>query len=346
MSARLVFFLLLCALPAWPQGFAGLGTSAGDFMEVTPGKEITFPKDYAAHPDYRIEWWYLTANLTAADGREFGVQWTLFRAAFTPSDQQSGWQNSNIWMGHAALTTASEHYFTEKFARGGVGQAGVTAEPFEAWIDDWSMATSPRLTTTLSASGAEFSYSLRLHRTALPVLHGDNGYNLKSTTGQASYYYSEPFLTVEGTIRNGSEDIPVTGTAWLDREWSSQPLDFKQIGWDWLALHLPDGEKLMIYSLRGTGDSSFRSGTWIAADGRSETISGDDITLEPLETTTVAERQIPTRWRLSIPARDLIVETTPLNPQSWMDTLYPYWEGPVSFSGSHSGRGYLEMTGY
>jgi len=36
----------------------------------------------------------------------------------------------------------------------------------------------------------------------------------------------------------------------------------------------------------------------------------------------------------------------PLNPQSWMNTLYPYWEGPVSFDGTHAGRGYLEMTGY
>jgi len=23
-----------------------------------------------------------------------------------------------------------------------------------------------------------------------------------------------------------------------------------------------------------------------------------------------------------------------------------YWEGPLRFSGSHTGRGYLEMTGY
>jgi predicted secreted hydrolase len=29
-----------------------------------------------------------------------------------------------------------------------------------------------------------------------------------------------------------------------------------------------------------------------------------------------------------------------------MTTSFPYWEGPVSFTGSHSGTGYLEMTGY
>jgi predicted secreted hydrolase len=31
---------------------------------------------------------------------------------------------------------------------------------------------------------------------------------------------------------------------------------------------------------------------------------------------------------------------------SWMATSFPYWEGPIGFRGSHSGVGYLEMTGY
>jgi len=26
--------------------------------------------------------------------------------------------------------------------------------------------------------------------------------------------------------------------------------------------------------------------------------------------------------------------------------MFPYWEGPVFATGSHEGRGYLEMTGY
>jgi predicted secreted hydrolase len=29
-----------------------------------------------------------------------------------------------------------------------------------------------------------------------------------------------------------------------------------------------------------------------------------------------------------------------------MGTSFPYWEGPISFAGSHAGVGYLEMTGY
>jgi len=29
-----------------------------------------------------------------------------------------------------------------------------------------------------------------------------------------------------------------------------------------------------------------------------------------------------------------------------MGTSFPYWEGPIRFSGSYAGIGYLEMTGY
>jgi predicted secreted hydrolase len=29
-----------------------------------------------------------------------------------------------------------------------------------------------------------------------------------------------------------------------------------------------------------------------------------------------------------------------------MGTSFPYWEGPIRVAGSHTGVGYLEMTGY
>src|SRR3954453_17855443 len=121
------------------QGFAGLGSEAGGFAAVVPGKQLTFPADPAAHPEYRIEWWYLTANLIDAAGAACGVQWTLFRQALAPGPQQQGWANQQIWMAHAAVTRADTHRFGETFARGGIGQAGVEASPFRAWIDGWEM---------------------------------------------------------------------------------------------------------------------------------------------------------------------------------------------------------------
>ena len=130
--------MLHWATSASAQGYAGLGTAADGFAVPQRGYQLSFPADHGAHPDFRIEWWYLTANLEAEDGTEYGVQWTLFRSALEPGEQE-GWQSPQIWLGHAAVTSAEEHLFAEKLGRGGTGQAGVTAEPFEAWIDNWQM---------------------------------------------------------------------------------------------------------------------------------------------------------------------------------------------------------------
>ncbi len=236
----------------------------------------------------------------------------------------------------------------EGFARGGISQAGVSGPPFEAWMDDWAMmGDSPGLDRLrLRASGDAFSYDLALRAEGPLVLQGDQGYSVKSTTGQASYYYSQPFYSLEGTVILEGRTVPVTGRAWLDREWSSQPLSGTQSGWDWFALHLPDGAKLMAFQLRDAAGGTYTSGTWIAADGTPSPQPPGAIEFEALARTEVAGRQIPTRWRLRLPARGIDVATEPVNAQSYMDTAFPYWEGPIRFSGSHAGVGYLEMTGY
>jgi predicted secreted hydrolase len=338
--------------PARAQGFAGLGINAEGFAPVTPGKVFSFPADLGAHPDFRIEWWYVTANLRDAAGVAYGVQWTLFRQATKPGPQQQGWANQQIWMAHAAVTRADLHRYAETFARGGVGQAGVDAQPFQAWIDAWQMrGIAPMNDTTiapleLKASGTGFGYALRLAADRPLVLQGDGGYSRKSSRGQASYYFSQPYFAVTGSLTIDYKLVDVTGQAWMDREWSSQPLAPDQTGWDWFSLHLGEDEKLMLFRLRQTDGQDYASGNWISADGKSAPISPADIRLTPTSFTEVASRKLPTSWRIELPVHGVRIESTALNAQSWMGTSFPYWEGPISFTGSHRGVGYLEMTGY
>ena len=58
--------LALTQRDAGAQGFAGLGMSGNGFAPVVPGRKLVFPRDHGPHPDFRIEWWYVTANLTDA----------------------------------------------------------------------------------------------------------------------------------------------------------------------------------------------------------------------------------------------------------------------------------------
>ena len=334
------------------QGFAGLGENAEGFAAVVPGRTFAFPGDHGPHPEFRIEWWYVTANLRDASGAAYGAQWTLFRQATRPGAQAQGWANQQIWMGHAAVTSADTHRHGEAFARGGVGQAGVDTKPFLAWIDAWEMRGGNPMREAmlapldLKASGADFSYTLRLDADRPLVLQGNAGYSRKSERGQASYYYSQPFFKASGRIGIGDKPVEVTGLAWMDREWSSQPLGPDQTGWDWFSLHLNSGEKLMLYRLRQQDGRNDLLGNWIAPDGRSAEIASAGNSITPVVVTDVAGRKVPTAWRVAIPARGFAIETSALNPKSWMGTSFPYWEGPISFTGSHAGLGYLEMTGY
>jgi predicted secreted hydrolase len=342
----------LGARSALAQGFAGLGKEAGGFAAVVPGKRFVFPGDHGPHPDTRIEWWYVTANLVDSTGAALGAQWTLFRQALRPGAQQEGWANQQIWMGHAAVTRADTHRYSEKFARGGVDQAGVEATPFEAWIDSWQMRGLDQMRDdtiaplALTASGVDFSYKLRLDADRALVLQGDGGYSRKSEREQASYYYSQPFFRVTGSITIGDKPVEVSGQAWMDREWSSQPLASDQTGWDWFSLHFNSGEKLMLYRMRQTDGNHYASGNWISRDGKPEQIASADIQMAPGTSTEIEGRKLPTTWRIAIPRLALTIDCVPLNARSWMGTSFPYWEGPISFKGSHSGVGYLEMTGY
>ncbi|MBN8971411.1 MAG: iron ABC transporter permease [Rhizobiales bacterium] len=337
---------------AWAQGFAGLGGEAAGFARVVPGKRFVFPDDFGAHPEFRIEWWYVTANLRDASGVAYGAQWTLFRQAMAPGPQREGWANQQVWMGHAAVTSATTHQFAETFARGGVGQAGADVAPFEAWIDAWRMSAVPPLSNgtfaplQLTATGTDFEYTLRLNAERPLVLQGDHGYSRKSERGQASYYYSQPYFTATGSIKIGGQSIAVSGPAWLDREWSSQPLAADQTGWDWFSLHLDGGDKVMLFRLRQKDGGHYFAGNWIGRDGQSIPLPSDAIAMTPTAFTDVAQRRVPTRWHVAVPSRGLAVDCTPLNARSWMGTSFPYWEGPIAFHGSHEGVGYLEMTGY
>lgn len=349
-----VFAFMLCmnASVVTGQGFSGLGTEAGEYAKVVPGVSLAFPADHGAHPDFRIEWWYMTANLKDEAGVSYGVQWTLFRQAMVPSDRGEGWQNRQFWMGHAAVVSSGKHYSAERLARGGVGQAGVQSSPFAAWIDNWRMAAPDAVASeslsalAVTASAKDFSYRLDLKGNRPVVLQGDAGYSRKSERDQASYYYSQPYLEVTGSLRIDEQKINVTGKAWVDHEWSSQPLAADQTGWDWFSLHLNSGDKLMLFRLRHTGGKSFFAGNWIDLDGRSVALADTDILMTPSQFSRVEGRDVPTHWTISIPSRGLKLASVPLNPKSWMKTRIQYWEGPITVSGTHSGVGYLEMAGY
>ena len=330
------------------------------YAQVTPGKRLKFPRDHGAHPEFRIEWWYLTANLNDADGRSWGIQWTLFRQALSPQPVTSGWNSNQVWMAHAAITTPDGHYHEQRFARGGIGQAGVTSIGkdgyFNAWLDDWEWrsAHASLLPAQLKFSVNEREVVFSLDAEHEPVANGIEGYSQKSAQGQASYYYSQPFIRVTGQVRDGDSTTQLSGQGWLDREWSSQALAPNQQGWDWFSLHLNDGHKLMVYRLRHEDGEHWLSGNWISPTGESQRLDANSIELKSTRNVTIKtddkeQRELPLDWQIVLGAENRSWFIQPLYDQQWMATRIPYWEGVVLVeddNGKASGIGYMELTGY
>ncbi len=354
--------LMMLYLPASlaQDDFQVLRGDAQDFARVIPGKLIEFPRDHAPHTDFRIEWWYITANLQDEKGRQWGLQWTLFRNALNSQFDADGWHSNQLWMAHAAITSPEGHYFEQRFARGGIGQAGVSdiaaGENFSAWLDDWLWRADglQLFPSMLKFSVGDQRVEMRLDSPANWVLHGDRGYSQKSVHGQASYYYSEPNIKISGTIQTDNKTVSLSGSAWLDREWSSQPLAQNQAGWDWFSLHLDDGNKLMLYRLRENVGEHWLSGSWIDKDGQKQHLGNADIELIPTVTRKInigKKRQVelPLEWTIKLPGLNRQWQIKALYDEQWMATRFAYWEGVVLIeddTGESAGVGYMELTGY
>ena len=343
------------------QDFAILAQAAEGYTQAEPGRRIGFPADHGAHPDYRVEWWYLTANLEDAQGRPHGAQWTLFRTAVRPpgdAEPQNPWQTGQVYMAHFALTWPDGHRGFQRYARGGdhggEAQAGVRASPFAAWLDDWSLASTGDDWLPLEARATQngLAIQLTLASDRPPVLQGELGFSQKHPGGGGSHYYSQPFLEASGWLEIDGRRVEVSGQAWLDREWSSQFLQADQQGWDWIALHLESGEKLMLFQLRprpGTPGSAYRHAVLIGPDGGKRDIGPGQLELEAGGYQQVGGRRLPLAWEIRLPSLDRELTVEALRPDQWMDVDFPYWEGAVTASGDGPGErgvGYMELTGY
>ncbi|HWM94887.1 MAG TPA: lipocalin-like domain-containing protein [Thermoanaerobaculia bacterium] len=321
-------------------------------------REFSFPKDHGPHPEFRTEWWYYTGNLSTQEGRRFGFQLTFFRSAFAPSmpERSSKWATRQAYLAHFTVSDIDGGRFHsfERWSRGALGLAGSRGEPFRVWLEDWSAEGDS--TMRLRAAEDGIALDLVLQPGKPPVLQGVRGLSQKSAEpGNASYYYSLTRMPASGTVSLGNERFAVSGLAWMDREWSTSSLGQDQVGWDWFALQLGDGQDLMLYQLRrkdGTPDPASK-GTLVGPRGESRHLDLQDFELEVTDwwESPRSGARYPAGWRLRIPSGNLDLRIEPLLAGQELDVSFQYWEGAVRVEGASRGqpvrgRGYVEMTGY
>jgi predicted secreted hydrolase len=329
--------------------------AAEDYARVVPDRALDFPRDSGSHPDFRNEWWYITGWLSDSTAAPYGVQITFFRNRPRVAEASaSKFAPRQLLFAHAAIADArlGRLRHDERAARAGFGLAEASETSTDVHISDWSLALSGRGYLT-RVSARDFGFELRFARTQPVLLQGDAGFSRKGKApANASYYYSEPQLRVTGSVRIGSAQSAVTGTAWLDHEWSSEPLAPEAAGWDWTGLNFDDGSALMVFRMRD------RSGATLWAGGALRGANGLVRKIAPEEVSFDAKR----RWRsprgieypvaMEVRAATASYALEPLMDDQELDTRAStgtiYWEGAVrALSGGREvGRGYLELTGY
>lgn len=325
-------------------------------VKVTPQYPMQFPNALGSHPDFPIEWWYVTGWLHNASGKPLGFQITFFRvrppkvwanpSAFNPGE---------LLFAEAALSDPRiRHLLTaQRAARAGLGLAGADRDHTDVWIRHWYLRQRGRDYET-RINGNKIRYRLRFTPTQPALLEGPQGISQKGPDSKnASYYYSLPHLKVSGTVDIKGRRELVSGEAWLDHEWSAAYLPKKAVGWDWLGINLQDGGALMVFMMRRADGAPFwLAGTERNALGQVHYIPAKDIHMQPIGWWRSPQTGIryPVRWQMQV--GNLHLAIVPLMDNQEFDASRSsgtvYWEGAVrAMTGQQTvGKGYLELTGY
>jgi predicted secreted hydrolase len=308
--------------------------------------------------------------MQSAAGNRYGFQLTFFRSRISPPGaekkwprQASAWRTSQVYLAHAAVSDIAgrQHLHAEDVSRAALGMAGVnqSAQHTKVFLKNWSARIEADL-HTLKVDSLDFSYELNFKPAKPVVLHGDHGYSLKgSTPKRASCYYSFTRLDGQGRITIGGDTVAVTGSAWMDHEFSTALLEPGISGWDWFSLQLSDDTEIMVFLLRTDkgGRHPASSGTYVRANGITRPLADKEIKVKVLDTwkSKPSNARYPAHWRMQIASLAIDARITSNLPDQEMRTLgstgVTYWEGSVSIEGTRNkhpikGQGYVELTGY
>ncbi|PXX11657.1 putative secreted hydrolase [Nitrosomonas ureae] len=335
----------------------GVYAESGRLKPVTPDYKLSFPLDYGAHQDFRIEWWYITGWLETEDKKSLGFQVTFFRYATDHNhDNPSHFAAKHLIIAHLALSdpAVGKVMHVEKTAREGFDLAYAKPGNTNVRLDDWTLVREEDGRYQVDMQASDFGLQLLLTPTQSMMLQDMDGFSRKGPKPeQASYYYSEPHLSVTGTVFRQNNPVKVKGRAWLDHEWSTAYLDPDAEGWDWVGANLDDGSALMAFQIRAKqGGKVWAYAALRDAQGNMTFFDPDEVEFTPIRTWRSPHTEAVYPVAMHVRTGEIEWRLTPLLDDQELDarqsTAAVYWEGAVMLTKDNkpAGRGYLELTGY
>ena len=332
------------------------------FPRVEDRWNYQFPSDHGAHSQYRTEWWYLTGSVNDDRGHRLGLQLVLMRLGLTarPQQRSSHWAATEIYAGLFSISDPVDGRLRsyQRASRAALGLAGTETQPMQVWIENWRLAQSPSGKYALDRTARIASDDLNLDLKLLnrkPLVDANAIREQRPAVPAPFYFYVQPRLRAEGTLRLDQQQTALDGTLSLEHAWGELPLPGGPIAFDRFTLHLDAGRELFCvrtHRVDGSGTPS-TTGVLIGKDNRPRLLSRDDIELIPtgywLSTRTGA--RYPVRWTLRVPPHGIELALMPHWQNQEGNGWAPYWAGPVRLRGTSpttaaAGDGFMQLNGY
>lgn len=298
---------------------------------------ISLPKDDAPHQS-KMEWWYYNGHLITESGKKYSFHDTTFLVNGV----------MNMMVNHVSFADyqTGRHYIDQRSTAGNLSTGSVNH--FDFISGDWSMSGGNGI-DKLQVSTSDFSFDFQLVSIQAPVFHGKDGVISLGSAG-SSYYYSRTRMDISGTVKINGYTEAAKGLAWFDHQWG----DFSttQLSWDWFSIQLDDGSDIMLYQLRDKSHTPIIYTGSITKNGKTEILGMEDFSLNKAKNWLSDKTGVsyPIEWQLKIPAKNIDVTTRSILSNSEFDatltTYNIYWEGAIQVTGTHTGKGFMELSGY
>jgi predicted secreted hydrolase len=303
---------------------------------------VRLPADDAPHHN-TTEWWYYNGHLRSDTGQRYAYHVAVFLRR----------ELSDHTIFHVSLVDLQTgRHYTGQARTAGVPST-VRQDGFDFVYPGWRVAGSgPK--HALDIKTKDFHLVLDLSDAEPPTLHQARGSGgpglLDFGTAGKSYYYSRMRMPSRGSLTLGGTATPVSGDSWFDHQWG----DFEStaLKWNWFAIQLDDGGDIMLFEVFDERGALVTQAGTISREGRMTMLGSGDYSLRPITHWTSPDSKVtyPVDWAISIPVQNLALTAKALVKGSEFNGLETilkiYWEGPVGISGSSTGVGYLELSGY
>ena len=337
------FFIFICIALISISGY----TQSWKTYPLSPeGSIISFPSDEGRHPGEPIEWWYTAGHLTGDNsGTAYSFMLTYF---YYPAYGYDGFRILNVSNEETGMfysETAAVNY--NIMAEDSLNIQAVTmGGNSEFWLNKTGSDNSAiPFEYIISAESDRNKLDLEYESLKPPLILGETGY-FQQGISSYTYYYSLTESLVTGTLSIDGTSEPVSGTAWVDRQYGTfNPLTEED--YEWFYVQLSNDMDINSYNLFTQDRKLPDTATYRHMSVYVDTVT--QYTTHDFEIERLAFNYMPdsimcysSKWRLTSTVNNIDLIITSNHNNSEVQLPFRFFEGTTHVTGTVNGE---EVTG-